>query len=409
MAMLTLTAIHDIMKIPAAAYCMQGRRPISWFRKGTRIFEHDVAHGCVLACDPTAPSFDMLPEAQKAATLLRRTGFNHGWLVQGEAPPGILFGPLRLCWTRVASQGGTLPCLLHWVTDVAGAEPTPLNGVEKLVLKFPTSVFRAREVDERRRASGRPRTCGCVLRFLQDSWLDATPHVQVPEEIPPIGVSPSLPHAYCCTRKGRSAATCRMRIWLPPAEDLAALFRDGFDGHCRCDVPNTRMTGGQACRLLCARFLRHAIDDDIAFSAFADLQRKERRARARATLLRCACSQARKLFPRSESDAASTVIVHLAAFKNESIFDIASRYQQGQCWLNVRTSANECGECHSITAIANVGVLLIRAARLARCAALSLWPTQIMAGIPAPAATSTANVGEHIAQAAAASERGPSV
>ena len=30
---------------------------------------------------------------------------------------------------------------VHWVTDLAGAEPTPLKGCEKFVLKFPQAVF----------------------------------------------------------------------------------------------------------------------------------------------------------------------------------------------------------------------------------------------------------------------------
>ena len=30
---------------------------------------------------------------------------------------------------------------MHWLTDLAGAEPTPLHGAEKLVLKFPHPVL----------------------------------------------------------------------------------------------------------------------------------------------------------------------------------------------------------------------------------------------------------------------------
>ena len=183
-----------------------------------------------------------------------------------------------------------------------------------------------------------------------------------------------------------------------PQEDLATLsFEMALTGIAGATYPNTpEMTGGPAFLVYYApAFLRRAIDDDIAFSAFADLQRKgtypEHAHGATLVALRVLAEvyrSARKLFPRSESDAASTVIVHLAAFKNESIFDIASRYQQGQCWLNVRTSANECMvECHSITAIANVlGAPDKGGAFSSGVAALSLWPTQIMAGIPAPAA-----------------------
>ena len=30
---------------------------------------------------------------------------------------------------------------VHWLTDLAGAEPSPLGGAEKLVLKFPHAVL----------------------------------------------------------------------------------------------------------------------------------------------------------------------------------------------------------------------------------------------------------------------------
>merc|ERR1712136_436086 len=30
---------------------------------------------------------------------------------------------------------------VHWITDLAGAEPTPLGGCEKFVLKFPLEVL----------------------------------------------------------------------------------------------------------------------------------------------------------------------------------------------------------------------------------------------------------------------------
>ena len=30
---------------------------------------------------------------------------------------------------------------VHWLTDLAGAVPAPLNGAEKFVLKFPHSVL----------------------------------------------------------------------------------------------------------------------------------------------------------------------------------------------------------------------------------------------------------------------------
>merc|ERR1711959_315714 len=70
--------------------------------------------------------------------------YNQGWLVQGEAPPGALFKTFR----NLVVQGGVSSAdvafyFVHWLTDLAGAEPTPLEGCEKFVLKFPHHVLRS--------------------------------------------------------------------------------------------------------------------------------------------------------------------------------------------------------------------------------------------------------------------------
>jgi hypothetical protein len=62
--------------------------------------------------------------------------------VQAEAPPGALFSQMR----KLVRAGGMEPqdiafYFTHWLTDLAGAEPTPLNGCEKFVLKFPHAVL----------------------------------------------------------------------------------------------------------------------------------------------------------------------------------------------------------------------------------------------------------------------------
>jgi len=65
-----------------------------------------------------------------------------GWLVQAEAPPGAL---LRKLWFAVTQGQSTSEDLafyfVHWFTDLAGAEPFPLEGCEKFVLKFPQAVL----------------------------------------------------------------------------------------------------------------------------------------------------------------------------------------------------------------------------------------------------------------------------
>jgi len=74
-------------------------------------------------------------------------GFNNGWLVQGEAPPGALFSSFK----QVIVQGGASESdisfyFVHWLTDLAGAEPyhdKPWPGSEKFVTKFPLKVLMA--------------------------------------------------------------------------------------------------------------------------------------------------------------------------------------------------------------------------------------------------------------------------
>lgn len=76
-----------------------------------------------------------------------KMGFNNGWLVQGEAPPGALFSKFK----RAIVQGGASPAdvgfyFVHWFTDLAGADPFGNRrwpGAEKFTVKFPCKVLRA--------------------------------------------------------------------------------------------------------------------------------------------------------------------------------------------------------------------------------------------------------------------------
>ena len=64
-------------------------------------------------------------------------------LVQAEAPPGALFKRFKaqLRTNPDLSQSDIAFFFVHWLTDLAGAEPTPLSGSEKLVVKFPHPVL----------------------------------------------------------------------------------------------------------------------------------------------------------------------------------------------------------------------------------------------------------------------------
>jgi hypothetical protein len=72
--------------------------------------------------------------------------FNNGWLVQAEAPPGALFTKFKQVISEgCASQSDINFYFVHWLTDLAGAEPfgnKAWPGAEKFSTKFPVQVLR---------------------------------------------------------------------------------------------------------------------------------------------------------------------------------------------------------------------------------------------------------------------------
>ena len=138
--------VHDIMKL--ASLCPTVRdedSPYHGHLAGDRIIDHDLALAYVLEHDVGAlPSVAALPAHQQAAVRFTQADlcFNHGHLVQAEAPPGALFARFKALLTaNAASPSAIAFYFVHWLTDLAGAEPTPLRGCEKFVLKFPQPVL----------------------------------------------------------------------------------------------------------------------------------------------------------------------------------------------------------------------------------------------------------------------------
>jgi len=147
LAMLVLTAIHDIMKIEQLLPTVSSAktREFCGYRAGEVISDHDVALGYVLEHAPDAlPSYSGLPAKQRDSVKFTQCNmeYNMGWLVQAEAPPGALFRKFK----AIISAGKADPqdvafYFTHWLTDLAGAEPCPQEGCEKFVLKFPQKVL----------------------------------------------------------------------------------------------------------------------------------------------------------------------------------------------------------------------------------------------------------------------------
>ena len=97
--MLVLTAIHDIMKVEALLPSVQPEHaPYQGFAALDKINDHDQAIGYVLDYfGDCLPSFKALPLEQRRVVRFTQAKlqFNHGWLVQAEAPPGALFSKFK--------------------------------------------------------------------------------------------------------------------------------------------------------------------------------------------------------------------------------------------------------------------------------------------------------------------------
>merc|ERR550525_464156 len=133
------------------------------------------------------PSFRELDEEDKRSVKFTQCNlsFNHGWLVQGEAPPGAVFTKFRETLIRDhKSQIGQRDVALyfvHWITDLAGAEPTPLAGCEKFVTKFPmavlNSILRSFEFVEKIANSSET---SVVEEYLLSRWSASMPYLGPP-------------------------------------------------------------------------------------------------------------------------------------------------------------------------------------------------------------------------------------
>jgi hypothetical protein len=115
------------------------------YKSGETISDHDVALSYVLEhCPNVLPSFAGLSKAQQDSIKFThcKLDYNMGWLVQAEAPPGALFKSFRkVVISGHASASDIAFYFVHWFADLAGAEPYPMQGSEKFVLKFPQKVL----------------------------------------------------------------------------------------------------------------------------------------------------------------------------------------------------------------------------------------------------------------------------
>jgi len=144
-AMLCLTAFHDIMKNPILCPVVL-KREYDGYKPGETINDHDLALAYVLDRYPDVlPSYRDLSPSQRRAVRFTQSemGFNAGWLVQAEGPPSAVLAKLKKAIGErgVDNDEDVAFYFAHWVTDLAGAEPTPFLGTEKFAVKFPPPVL----------------------------------------------------------------------------------------------------------------------------------------------------------------------------------------------------------------------------------------------------------------------------
>eukprot|EP00316_Scyphosphaera_apsteinii_P020115 CAMPEP_0119311246 /NCGR_PEP_ID=MMETSP1333-20130426/21991_1 /TAXON_ID=418940 /ORGANISM="Scyphosphaera apsteinii, Strain RCC1455" /LENGTH=638 /DNA_ID=CAMNT_0007315581 /DNA_START=165 /DNA_END=2081 /DNA_ORIENTATION=+ len=146
MAMLALTAFHDIMKVEALLPSVSADcESFQGYAAGVTINDHDQALGYVLDRFPQClPAFYGLPREEQLSVAFTQAkmNFNHGWLVQAEAPPDALFSKFKMVIdTEGVEKADVAFYFVHWLTDLAGAHPSPLEGCVKFVLQFPQPVL----------------------------------------------------------------------------------------------------------------------------------------------------------------------------------------------------------------------------------------------------------------------------
>eukprot|EP00928_Gymnodinium_smaydae_P036282 TRINITY_DN25380_c0_g1_i1.p1 TRINITY_DN25380_c0_g1~~TRINITY_DN25380_c0_g1_i1.p1 ORF type:complete len:1280 (+),score=181.68 TRINITY_DN25380_c0_g1_i1:105-3944(+) len=146
LTLIVLMVIHDIMKLTdLLPFVSREMKEFCGYKAGETIHDHDIALSYVLITYPDAlPSYTCLNKSQRQLVQFVhcKMDYNMGWLVQAEAPPGALFRNFKSVIQKGAAPSADVTMyFVHWFADLAGAEPCPLHGCNKFVLRFPHRVL----------------------------------------------------------------------------------------------------------------------------------------------------------------------------------------------------------------------------------------------------------------------------
>jgi len=338
-ALLALTAVHDIMKMDCILPKLQAEHaPFHGYAAGDTIGDHDLALAYIMEYFPSLlPSFQGLDKDEQAAVHFTQCNlhFNHGWFVQAEAPPGAIFTHFRNVLIRDC-KGSIGPhdvalYFVHWLTDLAGAEPTPLGGCEKFTIKFPLTVLnsflRSFELIEKIATS---KETEVMEEYLMVRWIEC---------VPPKGPVPS-----------GDSAIAKMRL-LCMAQMNADKILEGFNELSEEDmtVLNLEMSrtgclGQSYSDTLCPSQVREQPGGPafLVYYGPALLQNLGSDSPARRlSLLAEIYRSARSLWPASVCKTATTVTIRIDTIKALSLDEMHKSVLQGDMWLMVKHNETE--------------------------------------------------------------------
>ena len=349
--LLALTAIHDIMKVDQLLPVVQPQHaPYEGFKAGDKINDHDVALGYMLRYYPAAlPSFAGLSGSMRETIQFTQVKimFNHGWLVQAEAPPGPLFSHFK---NALVSKSNAADAnrkvsdvnfyFVHWLTDLAGAEPTPLKGSEKLVLKFPHPVLHSFISSFAYVGALVHQTETAVFEaFLLKKWDE----VKYSLGAPPVGKAAIALMRLITQVQHLPLQQNLVTSWSQLSEDDKSVLchemsLTGCPGQ-NYEAHKTTQGGPVFLLYYSPAFLRTAARSDAlsGLRMLADVYR-----------------QARSLWPFSEAQAAEHVTIRIDQIKEHPPQHVMDGYLWGESWLLVKRNEREAViERHTLYMVAD--------------------------------------------------------
>jgi hypothetical protein len=338
-ALLALTAIHDIMKIAEVLPTVQAAHsPYQGYKTDDRIGDHDHALGYIMEHYPEMlPSYRALGKDEKRAVLFTQANlsFNHGWFVQAEAPPGVMLSSFKKVIekekkTKLGRKDIAL-YFVHWLTDLAGAETTPLGGCEKFVIRFPLAVLNSflRSFEFLQMIADNTETV-VNEEYLKMRWNEHTPW---PGPIPTGEDSIAKMRLLCMAQMNAEAFVRDFdELREDDRETLAVeMSRTGCEGqHYSADLVPAEVRD----QPVGPTFLVYY---GPAFVQNLGSDSPVRKLSVLAEIYRCA----RELWPASPESVTKNVIIRVDTIKGLSTTDLITAKEEGSVWLLVKHNDTE--------------------------------------------------------------------